>query len=73
MVADSNLCEDVSPALAKPRAGNEGTTPKGFVVFVEEINDLIFDFLWKIRETHRGPGRGVSLGVVWILWNPPNL
>lgn len=48
--------------LPKPRVGNEGTTPKSFVVVVEEINDLIPDFLWKIREAHREPGRGAGLG-----------
>lgn len=61
MVADSNFREEVFLALSKPRAGNEGATPKSFVVVVEEINHLIFDFLWETREAHRRAGRGVSL------------
>ena len=55
MVADLNFCEEVFLALSKPRAGNESTNPKSFVVVVEKINDLIFDFLWEIREAHREP------------------
>ena len=73
MVGDSNLGEEVPPALSKPRATNKSTTPKGFIVIVEEIKDLIFDFLWKIGEAHRGPGRGVSLGAVRMSGVPPNL
>ena len=55
MIDDLNFIEDVFLALSKPRAGNEGTISKSFVVIVEEINDLIFDFLWEIREAHREP------------------
>jgi hypothetical protein len=53
MVADSNFRKEVFLALTKPRAGDESATPKSFVVVVEEINNLIFDLLGEIRETHR--------------------
>ena len=73
MVVDLDLYEDVFLALSKPRAGNEGAIPKSIEVFMEKINDLIFDFLWKTREVHRGSGRGVSLGAVLKSRVPPDL
>ena len=60
MIADSNFREEVFLALSEPRAGNEGTTSESFVVVVEEINDLIFNLLWEMREAHRKPERCVS-------------
>ena len=60
-MADFDFCEDMFLALSKPRAGNEGTTPESFAVFVEEINYMILDFLGKIRETHHKPWCGVCL------------
>ena len=57
MVTDSDLCEEVFLALSKPRVRDESTTPKSFVVVLEEINNLIFDLLGEIRETHSRAGR----------------
>ena len=61
MVADPNFRKEDFLALTKPRAGDKSATPKSFVVVVEEINNLIFDLLGEIRETHREGRRGMSL------------